>query len=41
MWLRVQAANQKLKQKSQAQDVDGVQSLSVIFMTQYEPMSQQ
>ena len=41
VWLRAQTANQKLKQNAQTQDADGMQALSVIYITQLDAISQQ
>ena len=41
MWLRAQTANQKWKQKIQTEDSNGIQVLSVVYMTQIEPICQQ
>ena len=41
IWQRVQTVNQKLKQNAQTQDVDGMQAMSVLYMTQLEAVSQQ
>ena len=34
MWLHDQTANQKLEQNAETQDVDDMQALSVLYMTQ-------
>ena len=39
MWLRVQIANQNLKQNAQTQDAVGVQTFSALYMTQLEAIS--
>ena len=36
MWLLVQFANEKLKQDTETQDVDGMQAMTVLYMTQLE-----
>ena len=41
MWLRAQTTNQKLKQNFETQDIDGIQALSVLYMTQLAAISQQ
>ena len=41
MWLRAQTANQKLKQNAQTQDADGMQAMSVLYMTLLETVSQE
>ena len=41
MWLQAQTANQKLKQNALTQDADGIQALSVLYMTQLEAIFQQ
>ena len=41
MWLRAQAANQKLKQQAQTQVFGGMQAYSVFYMLQLEVTSQQ
>ena len=41
MWLRAQTANQKSKQNVETQDADGMQALSVLYMTQLKAISKQ
>ena len=41
MWLRTETANEQLKQDAQSQDVDGLQSMPVLYMTLLEDISQQ
>ena len=41
MWLRAETENEKLKQDVQIQDVEGMQAMSVLFMTELEAISQQ
>ena len=41
MWLRSQTAHQKLKQKAQTQDADGMQVLSALYMAQLEAIPKQ
>ena len=41
MWLRDQTANQKFTQNAKKQNFDGMQALSVLYMTQLEPISRQ
>ena len=41
IWLRAGSANVKLKQNAQAQDGDGVQDFSMLYMTQVEAISPQ
>ena len=40
IWLRSQAANQKLNQNAQTQDAEGIQAISVLYMTQLDAISQ-
>ena len=41
MWLRAQTAYDKQAQNEEPQDVDGMQALSVLYLTQLEAISQQ
>ena len=41
MWQRSQTANQKFKQNAQTQDADGMQAMSVLYMTQLEVTPQE
>ena len=41
MWLLAPTANGMLERNAETQDVDGMQSLSVLYMTQLEAISQQ
>ena len=41
MWLRAQSAFEKFKQEAQIQDADGMQAMSVLFMTKLDTISQQ
>ena len=41
MWLRAQTTNQKWNQYAQTQDADDMQSMSVLYKTELEAISQQ
>ena len=41
MWLRAQITHQKLKHNARKQDTDGIQALSVLYMTRLEAIYQQ
>ena len=41
MWLRAEIANEKLKHDAQTHGADGMQAMSVLYMTQLEAMTQQ
>ena len=40
MWLRAPTANEMLERNIETQDVDGMQALFVLYMTQLEAISQ-
>ena len=40
MWRRAEIANQKLKQNAQTHDADGLQAMSLLYMTLLEAVSQ-
>ena len=41
MWQRAETANENLKQNAHKQDADDMRALSVLYMTQSEPISRQ